>query len=558
MENQITEFIALTSYTSERLKGEKKVPLGAVEKMLSISRNILNVSIEYMDTKIFRRGSVNLWQPNFLVVERPPLVLESLESRYYDKETTGDGTAFTYTDRFMNKIDILRTKAYLFQYESTIAELIDIWKTEGGLSNLTFIDMFRNDDGGMSFLIGDLEIIASDIYDYVRKTFYLERPQKPETIERRKQETDKKITDTVGSLKEKIALLKSSGLIKERLGSGIKSILRKNLLARVRTFPPDSILYDLVEGVSSYLLKTWEVIRLLTMEFSRQMKLFPEPGISKSAMLKELESLLISMHELKSCALREKVPADDVLIGTLQKILDEVGLWNRALLGKFDFTYFLAHQRNVMGYESPRSHISFYDIKKSSYILDFLTRNISSPVLRKYHEWFKRITAVPKNWSILFGGKISPKEENAGDKLSAYFDNFSGCMFSTALSMYHLLMLDSISEDPFRFQARAGVGEGDVYFVGDQEHCLLINYLAHAIEKLADLDVDNRQAAPYCLVLESYIKDHSQLNEYRDDRDALVKFKEGKAIPIRLGRCVNEISARLAGVRETAVRTMSD
>jgi len=288
------------------------------------------------------------------------------------------------------------------------------------------------------------------------------------------------------------------------------------------------------------LINTWKIIKKSSPECTAQPKLFRENEIPKTEVVKQLESLLSKLLEIKSCSFPAENYDEDKLIDIVIKITNEIGLWNRALLGKYDLKFLRAHY--LKGEESykPHNHITFYDIKKSTYILNLLDKNISSPVFNDYQRWFKQITSTPKNWSILFGGKISPKEENAGDKLSAYFSSFWSCIYSVAFSMCHLSMLDTISNDPFRFRVRSGIGEGNVYFSAEQEHCLTINHLAHAIEKIADLDTKYEPNEPYCLAIENYLKDHQQLERFLNKKDLKVEFKEGVAVPIRLNKLVEK------------------
>ncbi len=539
MENQLTEFIALTSFSSERLKGQREVPLGVIEKILSISHNMLNIPIEGMETKIYRRGSVNFMLHDSLVVEKQPISLESLDSKYFDKEKKPKGTTFSYTETFRKKIDIIVQKSYMLNYENAITELIEIWKNEGGLLNLTFFDLFRIGYGGISFVIGGLEIILDDIYWYARKTLYLDDLSKPDDFrvrQNRLKSTDKKIRNTLVSVFEKIDILKNADKFRLRLGDGIQSLLRKRLLVKTKSFPSNSVFFDIVEALASCLLRVWEIIRYIPIEYSKQMQLFSKTNSSNNTkmnnIIRQLEYILESLWKFKGWSKKQKPDTENLLIEIIEMILTEIKLWNRALLGQYDFNFFSINQRSTTIYDKPRNSIAFYDIKKSSYILNIVKNKSSYPILRQYSQWFKRITAVPKNWAILFGGEISPKEENAGDKLSAYFDSSLSCVRSVAMSMYHLDMLDKISEHPFQFQARAGLGEADVFVAGEQEHSLLINYIAHAIEKLADLDLEKSIPEPYFLVLGDFLREHPQWNSYRYKLDEEVEFKEVVAFPI--------------------------
>lgn len=547
LETQLTEFIALTCYSAERLKGIHKVPLGVLEKIISIVRNTLNIPIEFTETYVYRRGSQNVQQLDMMVARTIPISLEALDSKLFDRERIHDKTIFNYSQNFICNFEKISKRPYVTEYETSICELIDVWQAPGGLDNLIFIDLLSDQDAGMSQLIGGLEIISNDIYNYSRSVFYIGESRNAEShdvLNKKLKATTKKIEITLAGVREKINILRHSDEIRAKLLGEKPSLLRKKLLTGKIAYTADSTFYEIVEVLTQILENTWELIYSLSAKKEKQMELFGEGQIElldSDNKIQVLNKLLSSFFAATGRSIKQDYAQEEELFGTIVEILIETNRWCRALLGYYDHKYFNENAHDE--HHKPREIVTFYDIKKSTKILEEADRNDSTFILKEFRSWFEKITSIPKNWSILFGGKISSKKENAGDKLSAYFQSSSAAIESASLALFHLRIKDKLSSDPFRFKQRVGVGKGNVYDSGDQEHCLAINYIAHATEKLCDLDLEKEPGEICLLVLQSFLEEYPQWKCFQDEKP--VTFEDGIALVLKIDTVPRSILEKL-------------
>jgi hypothetical protein len=548
MENQLTEFISLACYSAERLHGISGVPHSVIEKMLSIANKVLNIHIENLETIIYRHASQNVLTFSGLIIQNPPIPLVKVQSRLF-RIAKGSGKKkqfnFEYTKRFLNIFPNLMSKSYMFEYENAISEILSIWRCDGELDNLLYIDMLRTNDGGLSFLIADLERVVIDIDEYVNSNFYLEKGESFKRRDDRIKNTNHKINSTLGSLHKKIMILRDCEKVEDRLTKGKISIMRKYLLENARPFPADTYMFILVESIAACLSRTWELVKTLPIIKIDEEDLFISFETGCDKLIEQLKNILNILLEntCNSEPLEEKEfeNVNDEIVYVVRSILHEISKWNRAFLGCYDSQYFSQHERKNIN--KVRHSILFYDIKGSTKHLEALDKQFSISFMSDYDLWFNKITAIPKNWGILFGAGISSRNECAGDKLSCYFCHSNAPIYSAGVALHHLKMLNKVCKKLFTYQLRAGVGEGSVYFSGEQEHTLVINYIAHNIEKLCDIEIPSDFIGSCVLVLEDFIDEHPQWKEYCTD--CVIPVGEKKAILIDVSEIPGQIADRI-------------
>lgn len=516
-ETELAEFVGLTCYLAKDMLGREAVPQGVIEKILDVATKPPHgTHIEGLG-KIYRpRGTQSIHRTKKIAIEYS-VTLNSLKSEYFERRREAHATVFSVTDTFLRELPALSRKSYFTDFEAWIRQLLAIWGTEGRLSNVSYLSLVMSPDRGTHPLVGDLEWMTRYVADYIWFNI-LSKGQKRQNPE----DVQQKVLDAYTALREKLSLLQNAPESDQRIRKACKWVAGYRILHQARPFPAGSQLWSIFRWLGDTVLDIAKTILQWPEGKPGREDLFLENERSQVVTkLRQLVGRFINSTRSRPIMLKSTSPS-----AQLQELFDlaekQIGLWCRVLTGKYDEKFFRLHE--------PKEHarligrnVVYYDIRKST---EVLTAVREEPLLEpEYGGWFENVVAIAKNWSIVFGGYVSTTREEAGDKVKAFFERYTNAVNSLALTLHHLDLLDSVRDrsKPFQFRMNAGIGESRVVVAGRQQHSTLISYLAHAINKLADIRVPGTSA----LALSEFVEDHADLKKYIIGEQ--VRFEEGDA-----------------------------
>lgn len=526
MENQLTEFIALTCYEARNTFDQKTVPEGVLEKIIVVATR-LGIQIEGTGIRRSRWGGQAVWCTPTLVIEPEIVNLKQLTSRYFERNDSGGATIFNNTQYFADEVfPFISQKDYMSSYESCSRTLLEVWRLPGGLENLVYLSLAGED--GIEALAADLEIILRTLREYVRTEIYLGTGKKTKKPSRLLAD----IKSTAAALQHKVSILRKSDEYRRKLEILHKSVYVNRLFASQQYFPEQCFLWSITEWLGQVLVETAET-------------LLDQPSnlpLMQSTIVPTMEEIVRRMYSVTNDT--PVLPEGDMasrLIGLFDLIDQKTLGWLRAILGKYDNAYFERHRQNKW-ITGARNIVTCFDLKRSTRTLDELIRTGSKNLPRQIQRWRSKAAATPRNWAILFDGVLKAE----GDQEVAFFTGLSPGLTSMSLALTHIDCLESINphRSLFRLGLKAGIGSSIVFIAAEQENSPAINHVFHAIEELTKVAPTPEQWKSSALAPDELVKEHEQVRQFSTQA---ISYQDGTAHVLDYCKVAEEYVCKMRG-----------
>ena len=526
MENQLTEFIALTCYEARNTFDQKIVPEGVLEKIIAIARR-LGIHIEGTGIRLSRWGGQAVWRGPTLVIEPEVVNLKQLTSKYFERNDSGGATVFSNTQYFADEVfPFISQKDYVSSYESYSSTLLGIWRLPGGLENLVYLSLAGED--GIEALAADLEIILRTLREYVRTEIYLNTGRSTKNPSRLLAD----VKSTAAALQHKVSILQKSDEYRSKLEALPKTVYVNRLLASQQCFPEQCFLWDITEWLGQVLVETAET-------------LLEQPSnlpLMQSTIVPPMEEIVRRMYSVTNDT--PVLPEGDTvsrLTGLFDLIEQKTLSWLRAILSKYENEYFDLHRQNKW-ITGVRNIVICFDVKRSTRILDELIRIGPKNLPKHIDMWRSKAAATPRNWAILFDGVLKAE----GDQEIAFFTGFSQGLTSMSFALTHIDCLESVNphKSLFHLGLKAGIGSSIVFIAAEQENSPAINHVFHAIDDLTKVTIAQEQWKSSALALDDFVKEHEQVRQFCT---VAIDYKDGTAHVLDYCKVTEEYACKMRG-----------
>jgi len=535
MENKLTEFIGFACVIADGLNDIRSgaLPDGVVQKIIAISKEMLGVHIDGVELALRPRGHTVVQKNPTLEMFSRPRELTELTSKYY----THDGEGFHSTEYFRQRLpELVAKKDYFEKFESALTELLKIWRHRGGLAPLVFISLALGKDGGVAPLVADIEHIVVELQQYVRHTFYHGRSTPPArhivVVERARY--------AHASLREKLQTLRVSEDLKEQLRIPFSHSVGQRIQQQLRFFPQDCTLWDIFDVLGQLVRNFGDV--LLEVE-PPDLPLFQtsQRQQNRVARLHEIAATLLEITRSPTLNVTGATESEQI-VHVAGAFLEKINQWLRALNCDHNETYLSSYFRDETVAKDSKNNIVYYDVRGYTKIQESTLQRQSTAAEQEFGRWLELIRAVVSNWTIVFDGLIDPAK---GDSYIGYFETSSSALDAVGLSLRHIEYSDLIhkasSLPPVRL--KAGVGESSSHFVAGQGHSTAVNHIAHLLQDLDKLQTGVNEDESVAFVLESFLEEHQQVNEFVSGPP--ITFRDGRARRIDHRLIVDQFLKRL-------------
>lgn len=458
-EGHCCEFIGLLCYLAERGYRRQGVHLGAVEKMIAIAHDHLDVVIPEVESTIGPRGTLNLYRPSTVVAASQSFYLRDIQSRYFWLETRGRQHFFRLADGFVQNLRLLTARDYYDEYESAGRALVEMWSVIG-YSGLMLIDMLAHGDGGIKFLVADLEFALRNAWGFLSASSDSGNVARPD-------EWRLRFENSLDAYRDKIKAIEESALKLELAKASCTSPKAQVLLTRLK--PADAV--SPLMGVVQCLYE--DVKRVGLMIFSS------EPPEVISGVVRRLRDVVAGGEEAKIVVGRDDRET------AFRMFCEMAERWFRALAGRSRVDE--AASRTIANVQGARVYSAVCDIRGFSTRLRESERQHGSLMEPVSVEWFRRICAIVRGWWLLFGGTLSNTAIQEGDLFFASFKHGWQAIEASALAVSHLQMLQRYADESTSYEVKVAVGRGEPTVSYDGVDLSTVgNRLFHMTKRLAE------------------------------------------------------------------------
>lgn len=457
-ESAITEFVGLATHAAQVYYHAPELPLGVLEKMLSVAKHLMRVDLPNMDTVITQRGSQNLIIPEGLVAYQEPLYLRNLKSGYFQQERRGQNTFIKPGKRFQTHGEwaSLTGKPYFPQIESATRALVEIWnsvKFEG----LMLVDMCRKNDGGLTFLTADLEIAI------LRVRWFL---AEPEGLRSQPRDYRGEFENALDAFRDKHKILVKARELLEKASGECPGLAAQSLLASVIPLPSDSIFMKMLDELY---------------------KVVCEGGRAIFDAAPNAMTGLTNAVQRMSCMSQEQKFTER---GTPEAFLTRIYYWLLALSGVSKPDLYTKNAFAVVGGDRPV--VAACDLRDFTSKLNTAESRGGTIGKPEICEWFSRVRAVVRNWWLAFGGTLSRTGVEEGDSFFACFQTVGQAVVASAWAVSHLDLLDKcVRGAPVDLGHAALIGvqkRTDTRVIDGVDVSSAANELFHQIKDVKDRD----------------------------------------------------------------------
>lgn len=409
-ESKITEFIGLACYLANRYYSVKEIPLGPVEKMLSIAKHLFDIDIPNLETVITPRGSQHLVMPGLIAYQKP-LYIRNLPSRYFTIETRGHSTFLKPTKEFGDSLNILVGKPYFSDFDSCLHALVELWSVIK-YNGLMLIDMTRLCDGGIRFLVADLENAVTQLLRYIQGGNHI-----PSALDYRN-----RFENALDAFRDKTKVLQNASDLFSRAEAECRSPRVCSLLHRLTPLHTSSVFFALLQ----------ELYNLVS-----------DVGRSILANSPDTRDRIHNAIKRFNGWSQQKLAISNTPSENLEQFLKSLDAWLLALCGLSRPELYLEKSFSAVGGERPA--IAATDFRKFTLKLDNIESKFGTIGTREVYEWFGRVRATVRNWWVVFNGALSATGVEEGDAFFACFPTTKQAIHASALAVCHLELLDSCS-----------------------------------------------------------------------------------------------------------------
>lgn len=548
MEPQIAEFVAYACFIAQR-KYSQPIPQGVLEKMVDLTVNIFSVPIEFVSIRSDIFGHVTSLElgtadsaAGFPFVYRPPSgTLYTLTSKYLSIKNVGGERLFSATEAFEKELPLIIQKPHIPVFESVIEEALALWQADaGGLSNLVFCTLACYADGGVSQVIADAEIILAELRVYVRDKFYLKKEPSSAV---KKQRLDR-IRAAAAAARKKVYMLSVPAPYLGRLGTRFTA-LGMRLQTKVKQFPAECHLWKMWRWLIAELERiAVEFVNVSTDEepASRQLDLLdqenkPKTDVSLISLVRDVEAFNARTYRKLTLSGQFDVAASIVELFMLFQA--NLELWIRALGVISDEEFFRMHSADDDPMIGGKRHAVAFDLEDSFRMIAEAIKTARTTELNGLKQCRADLGAIPRNWAILFGGKLGPRQ---GDKDIAFFERPGQALDALAFSLAHVDALRNSGRWAFSPYIRSGIGTGEVIVLDGQAQTLELSAAFKAISSCADVDRDRGIALCSAVALEDFLIDNPTVEQFRGEES--FRIGDFNALRLKWDAYMNKVIAR--------------
>ncbi len=519
MEPQIAEFIAYASSIAQR-RYKQPLPQGVLEKIIDLTINVFDTPIEFTTTHAAAFGRVSTFDEAVPGVRKrypffydtPPKSLYTLTSKYFAVKSVEGDRVFAPTKAFQDDFRYFAQKPTTPTYEAILEELLGLYQSDtGGLKNLVFCTLACAPDGGMSQILADIEIMLTNLQEHIRTEFHLLQPSTPGG----RAQTLQRIRSAASGARTKITMLRGASEYHERL-SRRTSAYGTRLQLKIKHFPQDTPLWQMAR----WLVARIERCAIFALQVSAadtpqpaQLELVP----TNQQRQHPIDALWDELHAIGkiTITLPQRPATSNIatsMLAAFQSLALMADRWIRALAPISDEGHYAQHRaesdQNIKG----KPHAVAYDLERGVQMITEALTNATGARIEALRRCRADIGAIPRNWSILFDGKLGPRQ---GDKDITFFRRPGQALRSMALALSHIDTLRTSGTWEFQPYLRAGIGSGEIIILDAQPQTIELNVAFKAIAASADVDRTPGMTTCSAVMLDDFFVDDSSLAKYR-------------------------------------------